>query len=175
MTTLGTSDRSITFERQEIKLHGHRVSYRRAGDGPAIVLLHGITSSSVTWTTVAAMLAERHTVLAPDLLGHGESAKPRGDYSIGAFASGLRDLIMALDIGPATIVGHSLGGGVAMQFSYQFPELTERLALVASGGLGSRVHSFLRAATLPGAELVLPPASACRRPTGCTWPRRCRC
>ncbi len=146
----------MSFELLELKLHGHRVCYRRAGEGPPIVLIHGITSSSSNWEKVAERLAEHHTVLAPDLVGHGDSAKPRGDYSMGAFASGVRDLLVALDIQRATIVGHSLGGGVAMQFSYQFPELTERLALVSSGGLGPEVHSFLRAATLPGAELVIP-------------------
>jgi pimeloyl-ACP methyl ester carboxylesterase len=146
----------MSFELQHISLHGHRICYRRTGEGPAIVLVHGITSSSQNWAGVASALGERHTVLAPDLLGHGDSAKPRGDYSMGAFASGVRDLMATLDIERATIVGHSLGGGVAMQFAYQFPEFTERLALVSSGGLGRHVHSFLRAATLPGAELVLP-------------------
>jgi pimeloyl-ACP methyl ester carboxylesterase len=137
-------------------LHGHRVAYRLEGEGPPIILIHGITSSSESWKEIGPRLARHHTVLAPDLLGHGQSAKPRGDYSMGAFASGLRDLVVALGIGPATVVGHSLGGGVAMQFSYQFPERTERLALVASGGLGADVHGLLRAATLPGSELVLP-------------------
>lgn len=141
---------------QETTLHGHRVAYRLAGSGAPIVLIHGITSSSATWEKVAGALAERHTVLVPDLLGHGSSAKPRGDYSMGAFASGIRDLVVALEIGPATIVGHSLGGGVAMQFTYQFPERSQRLALVASGGLGSDLHGFLRAATLPGSEVVIP-------------------
>jgi pimeloyl-ACP methyl ester carboxylesterase len=75
---------------------------------------------------------------------------------MGAFASGIRDLVLWLDLGPVTVVGHSLGGGVAMQFAYQFPERTERLALVSSGGLGRSVHGLLRAATLPGSELVLP-------------------
>ncbi|MGI8903335.1 MAG: alpha/beta fold hydrolase [Solirubrobacteraceae bacterium] len=144
------------FELQHTTLHGHRVAYRLMGSGPPIVLIHGVTSSSAGWHAVGTALAERHTVLAPDLLGHGESAKPRGDYSMGAFASGVRDLILTLGIGPATIVGHSLGGGVAMQFAYQFPERCERLALISSGGLGSDVHVFLRAATLPGSELVLP-------------------
>jgi pimeloyl-ACP methyl ester carboxylesterase len=146
----------MTFELRETTIHGHRVAYRMAGDGPPIILIHGITASSAIWEPVGARLARHHTVLAPDLLGHGQSAKPRGDYSMGAFASGIRDLALWLELGPATVVGHSLGGGVAMQFAYQFPERTHRLALVSSGGLGRRVHGFLRAATLPGSELVIP-------------------
>jgi pimeloyl-ACP methyl ester carboxylesterase len=141
---------------EEIVLHGHRVSFRRSGSGPALVLIHGITGSSRTWDEVIPPLAERHTVIAPDLLGHGESAKPRGDYSLGAYASGIRDLLIALDVDRATVVGHSLGGGVAMQFAYQFPERVDRLVLVSSGGLGEEVHMLLRAATLPAAEYVLP-------------------
>lgn len=146
----------MSFELQETSIHGHRVAYWLAGSGPPIVLIHGITSSSTVWEGVAPRLARHHTVLAPDLLGHGQSAKPRGDYSMGAFASGIRDLALALGLGPVTVIGHSLGGGVAMQFAYQFPERTERLALVSSGGLGRSVHGLLRAATLPGSELVLP-------------------
>ncbi len=140
----------------EALLHGQRVTYKLRGEGPAIVLIHGITSSSRTWRAVIDGLAERHTVLAPDLLGHGRSGKPRGDYSLGAYASGIRDLMALLGIDSATIAGHSLGGGIAMQFSYQFPERLDRLVLVDSGGLGSEVSLALRAATLPGAEFVLP-------------------
>jgi pimeloyl-ACP methyl ester carboxylesterase len=146
----------MSFELQETTIHGHRVAYRLAGSGPPVVLIHGITSSSQVWELVGPRLARHHTVLAPDLLGHGQSAKPRGDYSMGAFASGIRDLVLALELGRVTVVGHSLGGGVAMQFAYQFPERTERLALVSSGGLGQSVNGLLRAATLPGSELVLP-------------------
>jgi pimeloyl-ACP methyl ester carboxylesterase len=137
-------------------LHGHRVSYRRGGSGPVLLLLHGITNSSQTWEGVAPRLAERFTLIAPDLLGHGESATPRGDYSLGAHASGARDVLTALGIERATVVGHSLGGGIAMQFAYQFPERCERLVLVSSGGLGREVHVILRAAALPGADFVLP-------------------
>src|SRR3954452_20695965 len=100
----------------EVQLHGQRVTFTRAGDGPAIVLIHGITSSSRTWRRVVAPLAERHTVIAPDLLGHGPSGKPRGDYSLGAYAIGVRDLLTVLGVRKATFVGHSLGGGIAMQF-----------------------------------------------------------
>jgi pimeloyl-ACP methyl ester carboxylesterase len=140
----------------EIELHGHRVCFRHAGEGPLIVLIHGITGRSDQWEPVIEPLAAEHTVLAPDLLGHGESAKPRGDYSLGAYASAVRDTMVALGRDRATIVGHSLGGGIAMQFAYQFPERCERLVLVSSGGLGREVHPLLRAATLPGSELVLP-------------------
>ena len=137
-------------------LHGHPVTYRMLGDGPPLLLLHGITSSSQTWSDVLPGLAERHTVIAPDLIGHGASAKPRADYSLGSFAAGVRDLLVLLGHERATVVGHSLGGGIAMQFSYQFPERVERLVLVASGGLGREVHAMLRAAALPGADWVLP-------------------
>jgi pimeloyl-ACP methyl ester carboxylesterase len=140
----------------EIVLHGHRVFYRSAGSGPVVVLVHGITSTSATWANLLPYLAERFTVIAPDLLGHGESAKPRGDYSLGAYASGIRDLMIALGHERATFVGHSLGGGVAMQLAYQFPEHCERLVLVSSGGLGRDINALLRAASLPGSELVLP-------------------
>jgi pimeloyl-ACP methyl ester carboxylesterase len=140
----------------DILLHGHRVFYRSAGSGPVVVLVHGITSTSATWGNLLPYLAEHFTVIAPDLLGHGESAKPRGDYSLGAYASGIRDLLMALGHERATFVGHSLGGGVAMQLAYQFPEHCERLVLVDSGGLGREITPLLRAASLPGSELVLP-------------------
>jgi pimeloyl-ACP methyl ester carboxylesterase len=140
----------------EIRLHGHRLSYRTGGRGPLLLLIHGITNSSATWEPVLASLGRRFTVVAPDLLGHGDSAKPRGDYSLGANASLLRDLMLALGHERATIVGHSLGGGIAMQMAYQFPERVERLVLVSSGGLGRQVTPLLRAVALPGAELVLP-------------------
>jgi pimeloyl-ACP methyl ester carboxylesterase len=140
----------------EAVLHGHRVTYRTAGEGPVVLLVHGITGDSRQWDQIVSQLADRYTVLAPDLLGHGQSAKPRGDYSLGAYAVSLRDLLVLLGHRRATVVGHSLGGGIAMQFSYEYPLFCERLVLVDSGGLGPEVHPLLRAATLPGSELVLP-------------------
>jgi pimeloyl-ACP methyl ester carboxylesterase len=140
----------------EINLHGHRVSYRTIGSGPPVVLIHGIAGNSDQWDPVMRLLADRFEVVAPDLLGHGQSAKPRGDYSLGAYAVGVRDLLIALGHRRATIVGHSLGGGVAMQFAYEYPVFCERLVLVSSGGLGREIHPLLRAAALPGAEFVLP-------------------
>ena len=138
------------------KVHGHDVAYRQAGEGPVLVMIHGIAGSSGTWVPVMPLLAERYTVIAPDLLGHGESAKPRGDYSLGAYASGIRDLLGVLGHERATVVGHSLGGGIAMQFAYQFPQMAERLVLVCSGGLGKEVSPLLRALTVPGTEYLLP-------------------
>src|SRR5512139_2863995 len=123
-------------EVQHVTLHGHRVTYRLDGDGDeTILLIHGMAGSSRTWLDVMPALARNHRVLAPDLLGHGESAKPMGDYSLGAHASGLRDLMSRLSIERATIVGQSLGGGIALQLAYQHPELCDRLVLVSSGGL----------------------------------------
>jgi pimeloyl-ACP methyl ester carboxylesterase len=142
------------------KVHGHDVAYRQAGSGPVLVMIHGIAGSSGTWVPVMPLLAERFTVIAPDLLGHGESAKPRGDYSLGAYASGIRDLLGVLGHDRATVVGHSLGGGVAMQLAYQFPQMAERLVLVCSGGLGKEVSPLLRALSLPGTEYLLPAALA---------------
>ncbi|MEA2449020.1 MAG: hypothetical protein QOG63_952 [Thermoleophilaceae bacterium] len=144
-------------EQCEITLHGHRVAYRKAGDsGPVLLLIHGITGNARQWDGVMPLLAQRYQVIAPDLLGHGESAKPRGDYSLGAYAAGIRDILVALGHRRATVVGHSLGGGIAMQFVYEYPPFAERLVLVNSGGLGREVHMLLRAASLPGAEIVLP-------------------
>ncbi|MEU3793660.1 alpha/beta fold hydrolase [Streptomyces fructofermentans] len=142
-------------------VHGYRRAYRMAGEGPALVLVHGIGDSSATWAELVPRLARTHTVVAPDLLGHGASDKPRADYSVAAYANGLRDLLSTLGIERATLLGHSLGGGVAMQFAYQFPERTERLVLVSAGGVGREVNPVLRAVSLPGAHLAL---SALRLP-----------
>ncbi len=139
-----------------VVIHGHEVRYRRSGTGPSVLLLHGLAGSSVTWRAVFEQLALTHDVIAPDMLGHGESAKPMGDYSLGAFATGLRDFLAAIDVPSATIVGHSFGGGVAMQLAYQHPERCDRLVLVGSGGLGREVSWLLRLVTLPGAEQLMP-------------------
>ena len=142
---------------EEVELHGHTVGYQQLGEGPLLVLLHGITSNSDCWREVIPRLAERYTVVAPDMLGHGllgEAA--RATTRSGAYAAGLRDLLAVLDFDRGTVVGHSLGGGIAMQFAYLFPEHVERMALVCSGGLGKEVHPLLRAATLPGSEWVFP-------------------
>lgn len=129
--------------------------YRMAGDGPPVVLIHGMINSSRHWRKVALELADSYTVIAPDLIGHGGSATPRGDYSLGAHAATIRDLLTVIGIERATVVGHSLGGGVAMQFFYQFPQRTERMILVSSGGLGREVSAPLRGVAVPGSDLLL--------------------
>jgi pimeloyl-ACP methyl ester carboxylesterase len=149
-------------ELRTLMLHGRRIAYMQAGSGPVVLLIHGITSDSSNWRLVIPALARRFTVIAPDLIGHGRSDKPKGDYSLGSHASCLRDLLVALGHTRATIVGHSLGGGIAMQLFYQHPERCERLVLVDSGGLGRDVSLLLRAATLPGAEVVIPVLAASR-------------
>jgi pimeloyl-ACP methyl ester carboxylesterase len=138
------------IEVQYLTIHGHRRAFVKTGSGPALLLLHGLGCDHTTWLPVVATLARRYTVIAPDLLGHGRSAKPRADYSVGGYANGMRDLLTVLGIDKVTVVGHSFGGGVAMQFAYQFPERTERLVLVAPGGLGPDVAPAIRAITLPG-------------------------
>ena len=148
------------IEPAEITLHGRRFTYRAAGSGPLVVLLHGIAGSSETWAGVIPTLAERFTVLAPDLLGRAASPASTGDFSLGAYANLVRDVMEALGHRRGNIVGHSLGGGVAMQFAYQFPDRCQRLVLVSSGGLGRELHPLLRAAALPGAEMALPWLSA---------------
>ncbi len=136
-------------------IHGYRRAFRVAGSGPAILMIHGVGDNSTTWETVHTQLAQRFTVIAPDLLGHGESDKPRADYSLAAFANGMRDLLAVLGIDRVTIVGHSLGGGIAMQFAYQYPHLVERIVLVSSGGVTKDVSPALRLAALPmGSEAL---------------------
>jgi pimeloyl-ACP methyl ester carboxylesterase len=145
-----------TIALSHVRIHGHDVRYRRAGSGESVVLIHGLAGSSLTWQHVMGPLSEHYDVIAPDLLGHGESAKPMGDYSLGAMASGLRDLLAILGVESATIVGQSFGGGVAMQLAYQHPDLCDRLVLVGSGGLGREVSWILRLCSLPGAEQLMP-------------------
>src|SRR6201992_4474586 len=130
-------------------IHGYKRAFRSAGSGPALLLIHGIGDNSTTWNGIQAKLAQRFTVIAPDLLGHGKSDKPRADYSAAAYANGMRDLLSVLDIERVTIVGHSLGGGVAMQFAYQFPQLVERLVLIGAGGVTKDVNFVLRLPARP--------------------------
>jgi pimeloyl-ACP methyl ester carboxylesterase len=147
-------------EMRTVRIHGHRRAFVIAGEGPALLAIHGIGHDHRTWLPALPALAKNFTVIAPDLLGHGSSDKPRADYSMGGFANGMRDLLTVLGIGRATVMGNSLGGGVAMQFAYQFPERTERVIMVAAGGLGKSVNPLLKTLSLPGADSVVALATA---------------
>jgi pimeloyl-ACP methyl ester carboxylesterase len=147
--------RPAPVETKTVQVHGRAVSYAEAGSGQLLLLIHGMAGTAENWRAVIQPLARAHTVIAPDFPGHGRSAPGGGDYSLGSLAAGLRDLLLTLGHDRATLVGHSLGGGVAMQFTYQFPEMVERLVLVSSGGLGPEVSPILRAAALPGADLFI--------------------
>ena len=140
---------------EHVTVHGYRRAFLRAGSGPALLLVHGIGDSADTWRDLVPVLARDHTVIAPDLLGHGRSDKPRADYSVAAYANAMRDLVGVLGIERVTVVGHSLGGGVAMQFAYQYPERVERLVLVSTGGVGRDVNPVLRLVSLPGMEALM--------------------
>ncbi len=155
MAAKTTPLRSPPVQTKTVQLHGRAVSYSEAGSGEVLLLIHGMAGTAENWQSVIEPLALRHTVIAPDFPGHGLSEPGGGDYSLGSLASGLRDLLLALGHERATLIGHSLGGGVAMQFTYQFPEMVERLVLVSSGGLGPDVSPVLRAAALPGADLFI--------------------
>jgi pimeloyl-ACP methyl ester carboxylesterase len=151
-----SAEAPLDYEMQYRTIHGYRRSFVHVGKGPALLLIHGIGDSSETWRNLIPLLARDHTVIAPDLLGHGRSDKPRADYTVAGYANAMRDLLSVLGIESASVVGHSLGGGVAMQFAYQYPERCERLVLVSSGGVSRDVHPLLRLASTPGADLVLP-------------------
>jgi len=152
MIRMGEQDLQV----EHLHIHGKEVAYRRAGDGPVLLFLHGIAGSSETWVPTMELLRRDYTVIAPDFLGHGSSAKPEGDYSLGNHAACIRDFLDILGIARVSVIGQSYGGGVALQFAYQFPERCERLVLVDAGGLGREVSWLLRLVTLPGAEYVLP-------------------
>jgi pimeloyl-ACP methyl ester carboxylesterase len=140
---------------RHVSLHGHDLAFEHTGSGPVVVLVHGMAGSSATWRRLVPALEPTATVVAPDLPGHGASERAGGDATLGSYASCIRDLLVASGHERATVVGQSLGGGIAMQFAYQFPERCERLVLVGSGGLGQEVHFLLRALALPGSEYVL--------------------
>lgn len=159
------------MQARSVTIHGHSVTYAEAGQGPVLLLIHGMGGTFENWQEVIEPLGRHHTVIAPDLPGHGASAPGSGDYSIGALAAGLRDLLLALGQERATLVGHSLGGGIAMQLAYQFPEMAERLVLVASGGLGPEVSPVLRAAALPGADLFIAATAGLGQRVGSTLAR----
>jgi pimeloyl-ACP methyl ester carboxylesterase len=137
---------------------GVRINYLRAGRRPrgragvrmeTVLLVHGIGHSCRAWDRVIPALAQEYDVVALDLPGGGKSDKPPTDYSLGNQAGAIRHFLDELGLDRVTIVGHSLGGGVAMTFSYLYPERINRMALVSSAGLGRELGGIFRAANLP--------------------------
>jgi pimeloyl-ACP methyl ester carboxylesterase len=113
---------------------------------PPVVLLHGLGGSINGWQTVLATLAERRTVCALDLLGHGRSAKPppaQADYSVRGLAAGVASALDELELGPAVVIGHSLGGAVALQLALEHPGTVRQIVLVAGAGLGTEINAEL--------------------------------
>lgn len=147
---------AVESQTAAVRSETQQLAFSDLGSGPAVLFIHGLISDHRTWNAAMQALAGAHRVIAPDLLGHGESVGSPGDYSLGAHAAALRDLLDLLELDRVTLVGHSLGGGIAMQFAYLFPERVRGLVLVSSGGLGTDLNPALRAATLPGSEWVLP-------------------
>jgi pimeloyl-ACP methyl ester carboxylesterase len=150
-----TIDGAAPAEVEFVTIHGKRRAFIKTGSGPALLLLHGLACDRTTWDTVIPILAKKYTVIAPDLLGHGLSDKPRADYTLGGYANGMRDLLTLIGVDKVTVVGHSFGGGVALQFAYQFPERTQRLMLVSTGGLGPEVSLAVKLIQAPGWEQVM--------------------
>ncbi|WP_409490819.1 alpha/beta fold hydrolase [Amycolatopsis sp. cmx-11-12] len=149
--------RTLTLHGQEIRLREYLPSTKDV-TGEPLVLLHGISGSGETWVPLLdhfERIGFDRRVLVPDLPGHGDSGSPRADYGLGAMASVVRDVLALTGNRHATVAGHSLGGGIAMQFAYQFPEMCARLILVGSAGLGPQVTPVLRATALPGANATL--------------------
>ena len=155
---------SATSAERTVTLHGHTFSYTDSGSGPVLLFIHGILGSQKQWGHLVDRLDDNHRLIVPDLFGHGESAKPIGDYSLGAHAATLRDLLDRLGIEQVSLVGHSLGGGIAMQMTYLFPERVDRLVLVSTGGLGRELSVLLRMGTLPVPSWCSPSSPR----TGCT-------
>lgn len=157
--------------REHVTLHGRDLAYLDLpGTGTPILLVHGIGSNLDTWGDVPERLAASGArVIAVDLPGHGDSSKEPGDYSLGALASTLRDLLAHLEVERVHLVGHSLGGGVSLQFQYQWPDRVEAMVLESSGGLGEEAFTGLRAAALPGSELVIRWAINPRTLRGASW------
>lgn len=139
-----------------------RVSTRfwQAGDeGPDVVLVHGLGGSVENWAENIGVLAREHRVWALDLMGAGRSDKPAVSYSVGNLARFLTDFLDTQGLERASLVGHSLGGGVSLQVAIRCPERVDRLVLVSSAGLGREIAPVLRVCTLPiVGEIVIRPS-----------------
>ncbi|MFQ5861447.1 MAG: alpha/beta fold hydrolase, partial [Dehalococcoidia bacterium] len=140
----------MQWDHGSIEVNGIGLHYLVAGEGPPVLLLHGLGASSVVWWENIVPLSQHFQVYALDLPGHGDSEKPRHiDYSPWAAPRLIQEFLGALGIQRASLVGNSAGGLLAVTFARSFPEWLERLVLVDTAGLGRELPWFLRFASLP--------------------------
>jgi pimeloyl-ACP methyl ester carboxylesterase len=137
------------YDDHYVEVNGKRIRYWAEGDGPAVVLLHGLSNSVEFWQYNIASLAAHHRVYALDLLGFGRSDKEIGTFSLSYSGSFMAQFMDALEIERATLVGNSLGGAISAQTAGQFPERVERLILVDPAGFGTELSPVLRAWAIP--------------------------
>lgn len=150
------------IRRRQLRISNLRVHYLSSGRGPPTVLIHGLGGSCRDWLLNIRALSNHFLVLAPDLVGFGRSDKPRSfpsDPVTSFFPSLLNHFSTRLGLGSVNIVGHSMGGLVALQFALQFPRMVNKLVLVDSAGLGKEVPTLLRLLSIPAlpASLLSPP------------------
>jgi len=125
-------------EQGEVAAGSVKTAYLSAGDGQPVICLHGAGAGGVTWYPSIDAIAKDFHVLAPDIVGYGESDKPNAAYDRPYFAAWLRDFLSALGVSKAHIVGLSQGGAIALQFALESPEMVDKLVLVDSGALGAQ-------------------------------------
>jgi pimeloyl-ACP methyl ester carboxylesterase len=118
------------FSERFADVNGVRLHYNIGGKGSPVVLLHGYAQTSLMWRPIMPLLAERHTVIVPDLRGAGGSSKPEGGYDKKNMAVDIHDLVTSLGFKRASIVGHDIGLMVAYAYAAQFPQETEQLVLM---------------------------------------------
>lgn len=137
-------------EDRYIQVGNLKTRYWALGDkGTVVVLIHGLGVSADIWIHNVEPLAKRHRVYVPDLIGFGRSDKPGPSFSPLDYSRFLDDFMNTLNIDRASLVGQSLGGGIALQYTLQFPQKVSKLVLVGSAGLGKEVIWTLRVMSLP--------------------------
>jgi pimeloyl-ACP methyl ester carboxylesterase len=139
----------VAVEAQSVEIDGLPIRYLAAGEGPPLVLLHGAGDNSLDWRWVLPALARKHRVYAPDLPGSPDSARPAADYSPAFFERFVAAFVDALGIGPATFVGNSLGGLIALRLALSEPARVRALVLVDGADLGSAVNPLFTSVNVP--------------------------